>query len=281
MADSEFWRGLAVQFQGIPDFTGELRADWQYKVNSGGIGDWRFAGTPSDFVQTAFETSARRGSFEIANADCNGLLAAWFDTLRKEGINFQLSDRYLTDRNEDGTKGARYLIGSIYRLCEASVKLCQKLEARALQSEFEAKHRKNPNNWSPLRRQWEAYRQIKNLITGPHERIPEALVRRTLAEQYGIKPEKVTLKQIQFEVSGLLEAYPAITVVPSDEKYQEPGIVQIGSAGQSDRKTFVIPLLEAKGWSILDWANEAGVAHATAHDYLAQQATETSRPLHR
>jgi lambda repressor-like predicted transcriptional regulator len=34
------------------------------------------------------------------------------------------------------------------------------------------------------------------------------------------------------------------------------------------RRAFVMPLLEAKGWSILDWANEAGVSHATAMDYL-------------
>jgi len=232
------------------------------------MGEWRFAGARSDFVQSTFETFARRGSFEVAEADCTDLLAAWFDTLRKEQINFQLSDSYLTDQNADGTEGARYQIGSIYRLCEASTKLCQRLEARALQSEFEAKQRKDPKNWSPLRRQWEAYRQIKNLITGPHEQIPESLVRRTIAEQYGIKPEEVTLKQIQFEVSGLLEAYPAITVVPSGVDFQQPEIAQIGSEGQSDRKNFVIPLLEAKGWSILDWANEAGVAHATAHDYL-------------
>jgi lambda repressor-like predicted transcriptional regulator len=135
-----------------------------------------------------------------------------------------------------------------------------------LQSEFEAKQRRDAKNWSPLRRQWEAYRQIKNLIAGPHEQIPEALVRRTIAEQYGVKPEEVTTKQIQFEVSGLLDAFPAITVVPSAEDSQEPEGTQ--REQQSGRKDFVIPLLEAKGWSILDWANEAGVAHATAHDYL-------------
>jgi hypothetical protein len=242
VADSEFWRGLAIQFQEIPDFAGELRADWQSKVDSGGFGQWRFAGAPSDFVQTVFETLARRGSFEIANADCTDLRAAWLDTLRKEGINFKLSDGYFTERNDDGTEGASYLTGSIYRVCEASVKLCQKLEARALQREFEAKQHKDPKNWSPLRRQWEAYRQIKNLITGPHEQIPESLVRRTIAEQHGIKPEEVTLKQIQFEVSGLLEAYPAITVVRSGE---EP-LVTKTSAAQSERKSFVIPLLEAR-----------------------------------
>ncbi|MFZ0914536.1 MAG: helix-turn-helix transcriptional regulator [Candidatus Korobacteraceae bacterium] len=34
------------------------------------------------------------------------------------------------------------------------------------------------------------------------------------------------------------------------------------------RKAFVTPLLDAKGWSILDWASEAEVAPATAVDYL-------------
>jgi hypothetical protein len=37
------------------------------------------------------------------------------------------------------------------------------------------------------------------------------------------------------------------------------------------RREFVMPLLEGKGWSILDWANEANVSHATAQDYLGQQ----------
>jgi hypothetical protein len=34
------------------------------------------------------------------------------------------------------------------------------------------------------------------------------------------------------------------------------------------RRAFVLPLLEERGWSILDWANEAEVDHATAIDYL-------------
>jgi hypothetical protein len=36
----------------------------------------------------------------------------------------------------------------------------------------------------------------------------------------------------------------------------------------NERRKVVEPLLDAKGWSVLDWANEAGVAHATAMDYL-------------
>jgi hypothetical protein len=38
---------------------------------------------------------------------------------------------------------------------------------------------------------------------------------------------------------------------------------------EEQRKAFVDPLLDAKGWSILDWANEADVAYHTAADYLA------------
>jgi lambda repressor-like predicted transcriptional regulator len=37
------------------------------------------------------------------------------------------------------------------------------------------------------------------------------------------------------------------------------------------RQAFIVPLLEKKGWSILDWANEASVSHATTQDYLANK----------
>jgi|SRR5208337_678412 len=37
------------------------------------------------------------------------------------------------------------------------------------------------------------------------------------------------------------------------------------------RESFVKAILDAKGWSVLDWANESGVASATAHDYLAKK----------
>jgi hypothetical protein len=80
----------------------------------------------------------------------------------------------------------------------------------------------DPKSWSPLRQQVEAFRRIKQLVTGPHERIPEALIRNTLAQQYGIKPEEVTWKQIRFEVAGLLPYYPAITVMPSEPTAESP-----------------------------------------------------------
>jgi len=36
----------------------------------------------------------------------------------------------------------------------------------------------------------------------------------------------------------------------------------------NSRKDFVIPILEQKGWSILDWAGESGLDFHTANDYL-------------
>lgn len=37
---------------------------------------------------------------------------------------------------------------------------------------------------------------------------------------------------------------------------------------QPTREEFVKSILESKGWSVLDWATEAEVTHATAMDYL-------------
>lgn len=91
---------------------------------------------------------------------------------------------------------------------------------RALEAAYLAKaeeeQRTDPRHWSPIRQQWEAFKGIKQLISGPHEQIPEAFLRNALAGQYGIKPEEVTWEQIRFAVSGdLLRHYGAVTVIPS------------------------------------------------------------------
>jgi hypothetical protein len=39
-------------------------------------------------------------------------------------------------------------------------------------------------------------------------------------------------------------------------------------AGSRERKTFVMRILDRKGWSILDWANEANLDFHTVNDYL-------------
>lgn len=129
----------------------------------------------------------------------------------------------------------------------------------------------DPKNWSPLRQRFEALRAINKIITGPRETISEAMVREALAEQYGIKPEEVTWKQIQFEVSGLLPIYPAITVIPTNPPSEDDTPSESAPAApeyENERRAFVIPLLEQKGWSALEWAVEAGVDKATANDYL-------------
>jgi lambda repressor-like predicted transcriptional regulator len=40
------------------------------------------------------------------------------------------------------------------------------------------------------------------------------------------------------------------------------------SSFQPTRQEFVQQILDERGWSIEDWANEAGVAYHTARDYL-------------
>lgn len=91
----------------------------------------------------------------------------------------------------------------------------------------------DPKNWSPLRQYFEAFRGVKKLLTGPHETIPETLVRTVLAQQYGIKPEEVTPLQINMAVASLLPYYPAITVasISAIEKFRviEPRIESVGA----------------------------------------------------
>jgi hypothetical protein len=108
--------------------------------------------------------------------------------------------------------------------------------------------------WSPVRRDFEAFKAIKKLITGPHERIPEAFMRNSIARQFGIKPEEVTAKQINFEVAGLLRDYPAITVIPSDssesvifDNPQDDSTDIDEITDENERRAFVIPLLDKKG----------------------------------
>ena len=93
----------------------------------------------------------------------------------------------------------------------------------------------DPKNWTPLHCQVEAYNKIRELITGPKQRIPEALVRRTLADQYGCKPEEVTPKQINLEVAGLLRYYPAIELIPM-EALPDSTLESEGIASEIDRR---------------------------------------------
>ena len=85
-----------------------------------------------------------------------------------------------------------------------------------VQAQMEATSPDDPKTWPLLRQKVAAFVEIKKLMEGPKLEIPERLVRETLAEQFGIRPEEVTFEQIRFEVSGLLPWYPAISVLPSE-----------------------------------------------------------------
>jgi len=162
------------------------------------------------------------------------LMLAWLEALWKEategpvvsGIEILGEDRVWSSDHTEG--GPIELRGKIDRVFQASSTLCRNFESEALQDEFEERQRNDPKNWSLLRQRFEAFKSIRELQTGPHERIPEALVRDAIADQLGIKPEEVTWKQIQFEVAGMTRDYPAIALVPTElaPSQQSPKIEQ-------------------------------------------------------
>ena len=219
MADSDFWRDLAVQFGEIPT-PWTLRADRDYIISTGGAGRWNLLGSPNSVAQ--FEALARRGASKIPNTASHDLLISWLEALMTHGNSGFQQGPYAIEKNDDVTDGPHHLTGSIYRLHEASANFCTALESDALQAEFEEKRRNDPRNWSQIRQHYEAFKEIKKLITGPHETIPEALVRTAIAQQYLIKPEEVTWQQIRIAVADLLRDYPAITLIPTEQAPSQP-----------------------------------------------------------
>jgi hypothetical protein len=290
MADSAFWRELAAQFLQIPG-GGMLRADGHYTVGSGEAWRWQLAGGAGEFTRDTFETLARRGAFESAPAGTTDLLVAWLEAIRKEHINFR-SDQIATEVNGEGRDGLQYVLGTIDRVCEASAILCKKLEARAIQAEFEEKQRNNPRNWSQFRQQYEAFRSMKEIINEPAERIPEEWVRSTIARIQGIKPEDVTLKQIAFEVSGLLSSTkrhielipsapqgspPAPEAKPSDQA--EPKPVPAAPPPEETIAAQIQRLREECKWTIPELAEAAGLDSRTVDRHLAGKFIPYPRTL--
>lgn len=198
-----------------------LRADGQYTIGSGEAWRWHLTGGANEFIRDTFEALARRGAFESAPAGTPDLLVAWLEAIRKAHIDFR-ADMIGTEEDAEGRKGMQYMFGTIDRLGEASAILCRKLEARAIQAEFEEKQRNDPKNWSQFRQQYEAFKRIKAVRNEPAERISEGFVRNTIARIRGVKPEEVTMEQIRFEVSGLLPFYQHIELIPFTPKQEFP-----------------------------------------------------------
>lgn len=237
MASSDFWRDLALQFRKIPN-SFALMATLNVDVETGRT-HWTLAGEPTSMDE--FNALAARGAREVTYQGGISLIDAWLNFLRENEPVFKPADPVI-GMKADGSGPRHFLPGMIHEVATHSARLCKKLETRAIQQEFEDKQRDNPENWSPLHRQVEAFQQIKGLLNGPHLNLPESLVRETLAQTLGIKPEEVTLRQITHAVAELLPSYPAITMIPTkpipppaNENPDYPMRSEIVSAAHSDQ----------------------------------------------
>jgi hypothetical protein len=228
MADSAFWRDLAPQFLAMSDF----RADGTYVIGSGAPWNWQLAGVGNDLIRSTFKVLACRGAAEIPSTGVPGrrdvwltdLLIVWLEELRKRGLNF----RFTGEANEllpDGKPGTQYHLGTLHGVCQASATLCKIFEAQAVQAESEEKERNDPKNWSPFRREFEAFTKIKKLREEPPEEIPEWFVRNAIARIDGIEPEQVTRKRIMFEIAGLVSSIPRpIKLIPDESPLPAPEV---------------------------------------------------------
>lgn len=216
MATSDFWRDLAVEFRAL-DPKGIVFARWDCIIKSGRPWQWQLVGG-NPGLHSRFEALARRAASEMPNPEFSDLLISWLEAIRK--TSFDLFPNYYIEVNEDGSEGAHHETGLVKEICEASATLCSTLESEARQSEFEARQRNDPRNWPYVLQRYEATKQIKELISGPHEQVSETFLRNALAEQYGIKPEDVTWQQLRRGLDDLGRYYPGITLLASSRNIE-------------------------------------------------------------
>jgi hypothetical protein len=120
MANSDFWRNLANQFLALRD-----------RHRAGGF---------TDFIYKEFEVLAGRGARELSSASASesvpNLLAVWLDASKEERLASQSSSQ--SNEVVSVEDHAQELImGSLDRLCRASIIFCKGLENKAVQAEFE------------------------------------------------------------------------------------------------------------------------------------------------
>ena len=99
------------------------------------------------------------------------------------------------------------------------LELMQRVSGRIVY--WQAEELEKQKSRSPLQRGREANKEMGRLMAGPHEKIHESLVRATLAQEYGIKPEEVTWDEITLEVESLGADYPAIELVRTASATEE------------------------------------------------------------
>jgi hypothetical protein len=139
MLDSDFWRELAVAF-GHPVTPYDFEAIRRYSIGRNeSTPNWQLVG--SDSVVAEFNALAYRAASKFATRWIVNLTEVWLDALWQEattGPYRQASE--VIEKNE--TTGITRLEGKIDRVFRASSALCRKLEARALQVEFEERQRR-------------------------------------------------------------------------------------------------------------------------------------------
>jgi len=216
MADSSFWRDLADQFRALPVECKMLRAD-RHPVDdiTNELSHWQLTGTAT--AKALVDALARRCASEIANPPAPDLLEAWLEVLIKRGDVPFHSQIISTGNNPDGTARPKRTIGTLYELPEHSANYCKMLESEALQAEAEEKRRNDPKNWTPFRAEYEVFKRLRDMRSGPHEQVPEAFVRDAISRRLRIRPEEVTWEQIRHEVAALLPYYPAISLLPTSK----------------------------------------------------------------
>jgi|HubBroStandDraft_6_1064221.scaffolds.fasta_scaffold04816_8 DNA-binding transcriptional regulator YiaG len=221
MADSSYWRKLADEFRALPLECKGLRAD-RYPITdeTDEIDYWELDGTST--ATALFDALARRAAIEIPDHPSTDLLTTWLEALVKRGGVILPQAVISKGKNPDGTPRPTRTIGSLYHVSEESANFCKKLESEALQAEAEEKQSNDPRSWPPLRAEFEVFKSLRDMQSGPREEIPEALVRDSLSRQLRIKPEEVTWEQIRHAVLGLLPHYKAITLMPTSGSQLDP-----------------------------------------------------------
>jgi len=237
MNASDFWRGLANDFRSVPIIR-EFSAYRHYYTGSTQL-NWQL--TTDQIALAEFNALAARGASMLIPKPTGDLATAWLEALwHKATHGFVRSTSEVMNQPQFPAGKMRLPIqlrGKLDRVFEASSTLCRQFESSALQTEFEEKQRNDPQNWPPLLQEYRAFKEIKKLMIGPHEQIPESLVRDSIARQLGIKPEDVTPKQINFELAGLLRYYPAITLIPSSEALEQDSEPKGGEAQETPNDT--------------------------------------------
>jgi len=136
MADSNLWRDFALAFQKLSKDYCDTSAQCRYQIGSDAVGEWALCG--SYVVNVRFDALSRRAAVGLPNKRSSDLLIAWLEAIRVSGIDFELARPSLGDLEDDDEAGdATSSVGFIHGVCHASANLCKKLEAAALQAEFE------------------------------------------------------------------------------------------------------------------------------------------------